>query len=103
MRIEFARGGGFAAPALRQKYEVNSDDLPPSEAEELHSLVGAVDVATLANPPAAQQPRPDAFHYRLMIDDGQSSHTIQASDADMPESVRPLIEWLSERASRHNP
>jgi hypothetical protein len=102
MRIEFTRGGGFAAPALRQNYEINSDDLPPSEAEELHRLVEASDVANLAGQSAIQQPRPDAFHYRVTIEEGGSSHTIKTSDADMPASIRSLIEWLTERASRHS-
>jgi hypothetical protein len=69
MRIEFTKGGGFAAPALRQSYAIDSDELSPAEAEELHTMVEALDMESLANQSAAAQPRPDAFHYRVKIND----------------------------------
>jgi Emfourin len=98
MKIEFSRSGGFAAPAMKQNLEIDTENLPPHEAKELLGLVNQADIPSA--PPAATSPRPDAFHYRIKISDGDITHTATASDADMPESLNPLVDWLAQRASR---
>jgi hypothetical protein len=98
MKIEFSRSGGFAAPAMKQNLEIDTDDLPPHEAKEVLQLVNKADISSA--PRAATSPRPDAFHYRIKISDGDVSHTATASDADMPESLNSLVDWLTQRASR---
>jgi hypothetical protein len=98
MKIEFSRAGGFAAPAMRQNVEIDTDDLPEHEAEELRQLVNS---AGLTNLPTQDMtsPGPDAFHYRIkVIDDGQT-HTATTSDATMPAGLHSLVNWLTERAS----
>jgi hypothetical protein len=99
MRIKFKRTGGFGGPAMKQEYAVDLDTLPEHEAAELEELVQKVDVAALASQQVSSQPLPDAFHYRLVIDGPAGRHAIQASDADMPVLLRPLIQWLSEHAT----
>jgi hypothetical protein len=98
MKIEFSRSGGFAAPAMKQNLEIDTDDLPPHEAKELLELVDKADIPSTPRVPIS--PRPDAFHYRIKIGDGDVSHTATASDADMPESLNPLVDWLTQRATR---
>lgn len=99
MRVEFLRSGGFAAPAMRQTYKVDSEDLSASEAEELKRLVGESNLAALPSSSPSSQSAPDAFSYRITVDDGDRSQTIRASDAEMPPSLQPLIDWLTLRAS----
>ncbi|MFL5574394.1 MAG: protealysin inhibitor emfourin [Gemmatimonadaceae bacterium] len=98
MRVHFERAGGFAAPAMRQRWTVDLDALPTEQAEQLRALVSAADVPGLAARPVDSMPRasPDAFHYRLTIDDGTREDTVVASDADMPGALWPLVRWLSE-------
>jgi hypothetical protein len=99
MKIEFSRSGGFAAPAMKQKIEIDTAELPPGEASQLESLVEGADLASLASQDA-QPPRPDEFRYRITVDDDEGhSYTATTSDADMPEAVGPLVDWLSKRAS----
>ena len=98
MRIEFKRAGGFAAPAMRLDYTVDLDKLSADEAAEVQRLVQQMDIAELAARPVSNPPRPDAFHYRVVIDGPAGRHTIQASDADMPGLLRPLVEWLTQHA-----
>lgn len=42
--------------------------------------------------------RPDEFEYTVTIDAGNSIHTVRTTDTSMPESLRPLIEGLTELA-----
>ena len=98
MKIEFSRAGGLSAPAMRQNVEIDTDDLPEGEADEVRNLITNAGIAELAKQ-AKPSPRPDAFHYRIRVNDKGVSHTATVSDADMPETLSPLIEWLSNRAS----
>ena len=101
MRIRFDRAGGFAGPAMRRSYTADTDTLPADEAKELRALLNATDIPGLAAQPPGAQPRarPDAFHYRLVVEEGGQQHTVEVSDADMPSSLRPLVHWLLQRAS----
>jgi len=99
MKIEFSRSGGFAAPAMRQTVEIDTDDLPESEADALLKLIDNAGIANLASQ-ATTAPRPDALHYRIKVSDEGLSHTATTSDADMPEALHPLVDWLTDRASR---
>jgi hypothetical protein len=101
MRIHFERSGGFAGPAAKRACSVDTDTLPPPEAEEVQSLVRAANLSGLAVPSSSSQasPRPDAFRYRLVIEAGGQRHTFELSDADVPAPLRPLIHWLLKRAT----
>ena len=100
MKIEFSRSGGFAA-AMRQSIEIDTADLTKKEAEDLVSLVSKADLANLAKKEPGS-PQPDAFHYRIRVSDQGLNHVASTSDADMPASLQPLIDWLSDRASRNS-
>ncbi len=101
MRIQFDRAGGLAAPAMRQSYTVESANLPADEANELKALVESAGIAELASTKgAAGAPdRPDMFRYRITVENDGKRHTAVFSDADMPAAIRPLISWLTRRAS----
>ena len=98
MKIEFSRTGGFAAPALRQHLEIDTDDLPAQEAHDLIALVKKADINDLKLATNSYR-APDAFRYRITVTEGDVTETATASDADMPAALTPLIDWLSERAS----
>lgn len=101
MRIHFERGGGFAPTAMRLSHTVEPEGLPAEEAAELRKLVADANVAGLAGRTSNAPPRPDAFHYRLTVeDDDATTHQIVASDADMPAALRPLVSWLTKHASQ---
>ena len=102
MRIHFERTGGFAGPAMKRAVTVDADQLPAEEAAELRTLLTAADLSALARPAATaeQKARPDAFHYRLTIEVAGKQHTLDVSDTTMPPVLRPLVKWLTARASR---
>ena len=71
MRVQYERAGGFGGSAMRKDVTIDTADLPAHEADELHRLVQAADLSTLArSPAAASSPRArDQFRYRLTIED----------------------------------
>lgn len=40
------------------------------------------------------RPDPDEFQYVISLEIGSTQHTVRATDATMPESLRPLVEEL---------
>jgi hypothetical protein len=90
---------------MRRGYAADVDALPPDEASELRELIHAANIPDLVARPTTPrpQPRPDAFHYRLVVEEGGQRHTIEVSDTDMPSSLRPLVDWLAKRASPGTP
>ena len=99
MKIEFSRSGGFAAPAMKQTVEIDTNDLPQHEADELLNLIDKADLGSQASQSTAPS-RPDAFHYNIRVSSEGGSQAAQTSDADMPEALQPLIDWLERRASQ---
>lgn len=99
MHISFQRSGGFGGAAMDRSLELDTAHLPPAEARQVTSLLAQAG-------PEVQQPRPatrgmgrDLFHYSLTIEDHGRQWTVEANDADLPEPLRPLIDWLLDRAT----
>lgn len=99
MKVQFTRSGGFAAPAMKQSVTVDTDDLPEAEANELVNLVNQAGLPAISAEPKPK-PQPDEFHYRISVEAEGQSQTVGVSDSNMPETLGPLVDWLSERATR---
>ena len=99
MKIQFTRSGGFAAPAMKQSVTLDTDNLSDAEANELVNLVNQADLQAVPAEPEPT-PRPDEFHYRISVEAEGQSQTVGVSDSSMPETLGPLVDWLSERATR---
>jgi hypothetical protein len=94
MRVQLERAGGFHPPAMRRAFAVDSESLPPAEARELAELVssaGLPELAASSSPPTA---RPDMQYYRLTLQDESGSKTVVLAERDVPDRVRPLLDWL---------
>ncbi|MBN2338880.1 MAG: hypothetical protein JXP48_10105 [Acidobacteria bacterium] len=92
MKIVFERTGGLAG----RKVEAALDgaDLPPAEARRLKRLLR--DSAFFSLPPAAGTgPRaPDGFFFRVTVDTGERTHTVEAAEEMVEPSLRPLLDFL---------
>ena len=101
MRIRYERAGGVGGSATRKDVTVDTADLPAPAAAELHRLIEAADLpGRSALPAAPRNPQArDQFHYRVTVEDQGQRHSLVFSDLDMPEGVRPLIDWLHEHSS----
>jgi hypothetical protein len=99
MRIHFERSGGFGGQAMKRSAVVDSATLSEEEARELYELVGAANFFALPAAPPPRASQPDAFSYSITVEDGGRQHTVRLSEADVPESLRPLLDWLRRRAT----
>jgi hypothetical protein len=99
MKIQLERGGGLAGAAARRSVTVDSDTLPADEAARLRELVAAADLPGLTGKAPSTQgvPRPDAFHYRLIVDDAGRRSRIDAADPGLSPPLSALIHWLLKR------
>ena len=96
MRILFERTGGFSG--LKLKASLDADSLPRQEARRLHRLLQQSHFFDLPLNLEARTSRPDLFQYRLIIEDDNCVHTLQASEDAIPAEMRPLLDWLTAAA-----
>lgn len=82
---------------LKSSLTIDLDDLPADQAGTLHRLLDEANFFTLSeNPPTRSVP--DSFQYTLTVETENAKHTIHTTDVDIPESLRPLIEKLTQLA-----
>ena len=93
MNIHFERSGGFAG--LRLSHDVGSADLQPEEADELNRLIEGARFFDLPAQLRASDPGADRFQYKVTANDGSREHTVALDDAAVPQTVRPLLNWLT--------
>jgi hypothetical protein len=95
MRVTLEQSGGFAGLMIMRT--IDTQDLSPSETQELEQLVKEADFFQL-NSVTDRNPQPDRFGYQLSIDTDGRSHSIQVSETNMPEQLRPLMAWVQKNA-----
>ena len=93
MRIEFTRTGGFAG--MRLVTSVDTEQLPAEQASTLDKLVGDAGFFELPENLAPATPAPDRFEYHLTVDSVQKTHSIDVNEAGAPDSLRPLLNYLT--------
>ena len=93
MRIEFERSGGFAGMQLSTT--VDTEDLAPRDAELLESAVDEACVDQLPRRLVSAAPGADRFQYHLVVEEGDERHEVDVGEAALPDSLRPLIEYMS--------
>ena len=77
--------------------DVNLNELPANMSQRLQNLI--TESNFFATPVLNEAfSRPDEFEYTVSIDAGNSMHTVRTTDSSMPDSLRPLIEDLTELA-----
>ena len=96
MRISFERSGGFAG--IIMKTAVDEKDLAPDEAQKLRQLVEETDFFNLPGKVMSRSPQPDRFQYELRLEEKSRQYTVTVSEEVLPEKLKPLIQWLMEKA-----
>lgn len=93
--INFKRSGGNTDKEMSMNFDLGS--MPSSAAQRLHGLLTTSNFfdVPLINDLHAD---PDEYQYDITVVAGNSIHTIHVSDTSMPESLRPLIEELTDLA-----
>ena len=93
MKILFSLEGGFAYfPGLAQPREIDTDQLPESEARALKDCIHASHLLELPEGGAASLP--DARTYTITVIDGELSRTVHLSDPLQNPSLEELVGML---------
>ena len=96
MRISFERSGGFAG--ITVKTAVDEEDLALDEAQKLRQLVEKADFFNSPGKIMSRSPQPDRFQYELRLEEKGRQHTVTMSEDAMPPKLKPLVNWLMEKA-----
>lgn len=72
-------------------------DLPEEEASTLRTMLEEANFLSL-DEHLSPNPIPDGFSYRITVENERIEHTVYASDGNVPESLRPLLDELSRKA-----
>ena len=96
MRVDFIRTGGFGG--IRLTTSVETTELPPDQAVTIHKLLDDARFFDLPQNIAPPRPVPDSFQYQLTVASAQETHTVQVTDTACPDSLRPLIDYLTKMA-----
>lgn len=91
--INFKRTGGSLGREMTMDFDLSS--MPGSVSQRLQNLLTA---SNFFDVPVVNDLRssPDEYQYDITVVAGNSIHTIHVSDTSMPESLRPLVEELTE-------
>ncbi len=96
MRVEFVRSGGFAG--LRMAASVDTQTLPHAQAAEVEALVSNAGFFDLPEQLQSSSSGADRFQFRVMVTDGSRSHTVTVGEAAVPQSLRPLLDYMTNLA-----
>ncbi len=97
MIIKFERSGGFMGRNTSLTLDVG--ELPSNQAEKIRHLLEDANFVMLKEE-LVSHPMPDEFNYTITVETDDLHHTVHTSDSSAPDSLRPLIHELTERARR---
>jgi hypothetical protein len=95
MKISVVRGGGLAGMVKRT--ELASDALSAEDAETLHRKVEQAGLLESLEAPQAEPAHPDELTYEVTVEREGRQHTVRATESEMPEAVRALVNWTDSR------
>ena len=95
MQIGFQRSGGFAG--LTMGCEVDTERLPPAEAQDIERLVEKVEASGGGG---GGPGKPDRFQYELTFTRGGKTRSFQLGEHELTPEGRELVKRLTERAKR---
>lgn len=87
---------------MRLTATLDCKKLPPKEADHLKRLIDAT--AFFAQPASLRSATPggDRFQFEVTVEDGGRRKTLEMDESSVPDTLRPLLEYLLDfaRASR---
>jgi len=94
-KIIFKQTGGMMGREIEKELDLNQ--MPAEESQELQRMI--LDSKFFDIPQnLIETAAPDEYQYMITVDAGNSHHTVQTSDSTAPESLRPILEKLSNLA-----
>lgn len=75
---------------------VDTETLSSPEAQTLKRLVDTADFFRLPEKISGAT-QPDRFQYDITIEDNDRRHHVEVGEANVPGTLRPLLDWLMEK------
>ena len=94
--VWFERSGGFTG--ISTSVEIDSQLLSSDESKELKQLIDQSDFFKLGKNDTIQVSMPDQFQYTITIEQQGEKRTVEFSDSTVPDDMRPLLNYLSQKA-----
>jgi hypothetical protein len=94
-QIIYERTGGFMGRKV--SFSLNLDELPARQSRSLKRLLDQADFFNLPENLVSQS-MPDGFTYTITVEQETVIRTVQMSEDTTPETLRPLLEDLSQLA-----
>ncbi|HIA54285.1 MAG TPA: hypothetical protein EYN91_19715 [Candidatus Melainabacteria bacterium] len=93
--FSYHQSGGFAA--INRGYSVKLAELSKEEAEKLASLIQSSGLLKMKNERKTTAGAADMFFYEFSASDG-GEHKATFDDGSLPESFRPLLDFVRDKA-----
>ncbi|MDQ3885557.1 MAG: hypothetical protein M3308_00715 [Actinomycetota bacterium] len=97
-KVSFRRTGGLFAGGV-VTVSVSADDLDAPAREALQRCLEQADLEVLAERSPISGPGADIYQYDIVLDRGGRRSQVVVAQTAVPDNLRPLIEWLEQRAS----
>jgi len=94
LKITYHESGGYAG--LFRGAKLDADQLPAAEARKLRQLVEKAGLAKVAS--ARSEGIPDLVLHNLEVETDAGKFKLSFDDITLPDSIRPLIEFLAKRS-----
>ncbi len=94
LKIKFERRGGFSGIPLRVSLEAK--DLPLDAQVQLRKMLQTGPFERTRSNPSISGP--DRFVYHLTVINEDEEYTFEFRESEIPEEVRPLVEYLNHAA-----
>ena len=98
MHIDYERSGGFAG--LQVSIAIDTDSLPPGEAQELCNLVEDAGFFDLTATIGDSTSGADQFTYKITVETEARRHSIEVAESAAPSALQPLLQRLHRAARR---
>ena len=99
-KIHYEQRGGVVGRETVTDIDLN--EVPGEEAQDIMRLISEANFFDFPQN-LIERAAPDEYEYTIRLDAGNTHHTIQTSDSNAPESLRPLLAKLSALAKANNP
>lgn len=96
-RVSFRRTGGLFAGSVVTT-SVSADDLDGPAWEALQRCLEQADLGALAERSPITGPGADMFQYDIVLEHGGTRSQVVVAQTAVPDNLRPLVEWLEQRA-----
>jgi len=99
MKVYFRKSGGFAAMFVG--FQLDTEQQPGPEAEELKSLVKASGIMGMSDK-RVDKAR-DVYLYTWQITDNGKEHSVTLDQLSVPEETKPLLDFCMARSKNMLP